>query len=590
MISALDRLAFSMRATKGLYAVLLGSGVSSAAGIPTGWGITQDLIRQLAHVQGEHVTGDPVDWYTREFGIAPDYSKVLESLAGSQVDRQRVLRHYFEPNDEDRALGRKMPTEAHRAIASLASMEHIRVIVTLNFDRLVEQALDEAGMRYTLISTPDQVAGMLPLVHQNLIVVKVNGDYLDTRIRNTESELTGYEEPLEKLLESVFANLGLLICGWSADWDTGLRTVLERSVTRRLPSYWTIREQPGALAKQVIKSIGAVEVKIADANGFFSELAEKVLALDAYESHQTTSPELAAALVKRFIEGGPATKIRLHDFIMRESDALHESLQDPGFDVSNPSPSPTEFHRRLQACEQLTPPLVRCFATGCYWHSSEEPWCTALQRVLNVPENRARYSYQVWAGLTLLPALLALYAGGIASLASENYARFSALLTKVRLIRPAADIPAAVALYQGDVIGASAAKDYLGGGHAPVSNLLFDRLRGPFRDVISSDEVYQRYFDRFEYLLALVQVDIRNNEADSGPFGFSGLFAYRDLDGDWPARRLVWRQVDEEIGVHKLSWPPLAAGLFGGELNRLIRVKKVFDESIGRIRLQEGWG
>jgi hypothetical protein len=41
----LIQLAFSLYENKGVFAVLLGSGLSRAAEIPTGWEITLDLIR-----------------------------------------------------------------------------------------------------------------------------------------------------------------------------------------------------------------------------------------------------------------------------------------------------------------------------------------------------------------------------------------------------------------------------------------------------------------------------------------------------------------------------------------------------------------
>lgn len=46
MISAMQSLAFSVQANPGVYAVLIGSGVSRSANIPTGWEITLDLARK----------------------------------------------------------------------------------------------------------------------------------------------------------------------------------------------------------------------------------------------------------------------------------------------------------------------------------------------------------------------------------------------------------------------------------------------------------------------------------------------------------------------------------------------------------------
>ena len=57
MIDPIHSLAFSIQANRGVYAVLVGSGVSRAANIPTGWEITLDLIRKLVKLHEE--TGAP---------------------------------------------------------------------------------------------------------------------------------------------------------------------------------------------------------------------------------------------------------------------------------------------------------------------------------------------------------------------------------------------------------------------------------------------------------------------------------------------------------------------------------------------------
>ena len=48
MIDAVVAASFSVFENKGTYALLLGSGISRAAQIPTGWEITLDLVRRLA--------------------------------------------------------------------------------------------------------------------------------------------------------------------------------------------------------------------------------------------------------------------------------------------------------------------------------------------------------------------------------------------------------------------------------------------------------------------------------------------------------------------------------------------------------------
>jgi hypothetical protein len=155
----LTQLAFSVYESKGVFAVLLGSGISRAAEIPTGWEITLDLIRRVALAHGIPEQPDWAAWYREKTGQEPNYSTLLEELASSPEERRSILHSYIEPTEEDREEGRKVPTAAHHAIADLMRGGHIRVIVTTNFDRLLENALRERGIEPTIVASVDALVG-----------------------------------------------------------------------------------------------------------------------------------------------------------------------------------------------------------------------------------------------------------------------------------------------------------------------------------------------------------------------------------------------------------------------------------------------
>ena len=227
MIDPVHSLAFSIQASPGVYAVLVGSGVSRAAGIPTGWEVTLDLIRKLAKLHDKTFGPDPDDpelWYLEKFKKRKaDYADLLDELVRTSTGRQQLLRKYYEPNDLEREEDKKKPTAAHRAIAALAAQGFIKVIITTNFDHLVETALRDEEVEPTILSSPDQVQGALPLIHTQCCVFKVHGDYLDSRIRNTPAELDQYPLEFNRLLDRIFDEFGLIVCGWSAEWDGALR-------------------------------------------------------------------------------------------------------------------------------------------------------------------------------------------------------------------------------------------------------------------------------------------------------------------------------------------------------------------------------
>ena len=66
-IDRLTTLAFSMYSNKGAYALLLGSGISRSAHIPTGWEVETRLIEQLAASCREDIKTDAHQWFKKAY-------------------------------------------------------------------------------------------------------------------------------------------------------------------------------------------------------------------------------------------------------------------------------------------------------------------------------------------------------------------------------------------------------------------------------------------------------------------------------------------------------------------------------------------
>ncbi|MDE0480906.1 MAG: hypothetical protein OXI13_14930, partial [Gammaproteobacteria bacterium] len=171
---AITRLAFSIYENPGVYALLLGSGLSRAAGIPTGWEITLDLIRRVALAQGETDQSDWAAWYREKFGDELNYSDLIAQLGLTPHERRAILDGYIEPTEEDLNECRKTPTKAHEAIADLVHSGSVRVIATTNFDRMLENALRARGTEPTVLDSADAIQGAEPLVHSRCYLVLVH--------------------------------------------------------------------------------------------------------------------------------------------------------------------------------------------------------------------------------------------------------------------------------------------------------------------------------------------------------------------------------------------------------------------------------
>lgn len=77
MNNLLTSLSFSIQSNKGVYALLLGSGISWSSGIPTGWDIQIDLINRLCHSIGENCGNSPELWFRDKYLHEPSYSLIL---------------------------------------------------------------------------------------------------------------------------------------------------------------------------------------------------------------------------------------------------------------------------------------------------------------------------------------------------------------------------------------------------------------------------------------------------------------------------------------------------------------------------------
>ena len=419
MIDPIHSLAFAIHANRGVYAVLLGSGVSRAARIPTGWEISTDLIRKLAALHGEICEPEPEAWYVAKFERVADYSDLLDALTKTPTERQQLLRTYWEPTEQEREEGAKQPTAAHRAIAALARQGFIKVIITTNFDRLMESALVEAGVVPTILSTPDQLSGALPLIHTQCCVFKVHGDYLDTRIRNTQIELASYPAQFDQLLDRIFDEFGLIVCGWSADWDVALRNAILRAPSRRFATYWAIRGEAGNEAQRLINHRCAQVVSIKDADTFFQTVQRFVDSLNEFSRPHPLSTEAAVASLKRYLSE-PRYRIQFSDLIDETIDRIIEIASTQPFAVEGgPSPDRESATARVRGYEAACATLLAMAPVAGFW--AEEDHYSVWQRSLARLATASRSGgYILWLELKRYPGTLLLYALGLGAIEGDR--------------------------------------------------------------------------------------------------------------------------------------------------------------------------
>lgn len=582
-------LAFSVHSGPGVYAVLLGSGVSRAAGIPTGWEVTLDLISKLAAISGkaQEAEANPAAWFRGAYGEEPDYSRVVDHLAATPADRQHLLQGYFEPTEEEREEGEKTPTAAHRAIARLAAKGYVKVIVTTNFDKLMERALEAAGVNPVVVSTPDAAEGAPPVQHADCTLVKVHGDYLDARIKNTPAELASYDPRMDTLLDKIFSDYGLIVCGWSAEYDLALREAFKRSRTRRYGTYWVhLGNEPGEAARDLISFVGGQPVRTSGADAFFGKLLDRVESLEEYGGpHPLTAP-LAVATTKRYLSED-RHRICLEDLVRGETERLYAELFEPelyppGEDADM---TDTSFSKRVEGYRRRSDVLLAMMIAGCYYDDAERTvWPDALERVANPPMIEGRISKPLFQ-LHYYPALLMFYGSGIAAMAGERRVTLGNLLYRARVRELRRDeYPIALSFgtsafyYAGTWMNNHLQPDTPPQSRTqfsyPMSEHLHATLREPLREILPDAANYDSYFHQFEYLRGIVHIAQRNQHTPgySGPEGHGPVGCYGPrLERPEVQRALT--QVQEGLGDIASSW----AGLFGVPVGQLEEARQAYN-------------
>jgi hypothetical protein len=242
--------------------------MSRSAAIPTG----DDLICQLAARRGMRAIPSPVSWYVDTFGQWPSYEALLYEV--HEVPRDSDPRVFFAPTADDVTAGRRIPRPAHRALAELVRAGHFRLILTTNFDRLIETALAEAGMAVTVASLPDDMACPRS---GSPHVLKLHGDYADLAPKMLPRRQLHYASAkIRAVLAEVFATHHVLACGWSAAWDTALAEALAAG-SAELSVHWLTTGELSAAARTIVRRRTATVLTIEGADSFFMELASHLL-------------------------------------------------------------------------------------------------------------------------------------------------------------------------------------------------------------------------------------------------------------------------------------------------------------------------
>lgn len=249
-----------------------GAGASVGAGLPSAGTLTWEFKRAIyCNAQRVPPSRFP-DLYDNAFqrlvqsyfdsraglprsGDDQEYSVYFESYLPDERDRRRFL--------DARLLGCK-PSYGHVCFAALMTLGRVRLAWTTNFDQLIERACSHTVIADKLarplgvvgLDKPDKASDLIRDEAWPLLV-KLHGDFLYRKLKNTSVELQQQDATLRHHLADECGRRGLAVVGYSGR-DASVMATLAEALNAKEPYphglFWFIRpgEQPTPLVQDLI--------------------------------------------------------------------------------------------------------------------------------------------------------------------------------------------------------------------------------------------------------------------------------------------------------------------------------------------------
>jgi hypothetical protein len=214
------------------------------------------------------------------------------------------------------------------------------------------------------------------------------------------------------LLDRIFDEYGLIVSGWSGEWDSALRAAFLRAPNRRYATYWTCRGSLSEAAREITDHRKARVLTVKDADNFFAELLQSIETLDQTRRQNPIGVELLVNTAKRYI-AKPEHRNQLDDLVTQAAERMLAALDIPDL-APEGVVDQKSFVRRLHTYEAATEPLARSVgAFGRWGDGSETALVVNLIQVLNAHAERVGSGIISLLALRSYPAVLIFTAYGL---------------------------------------------------------------------------------------------------------------------------------------------------------------------------------
>jgi len=239
----------------------LGAGCSSSSGIPEGGTLVRRWLPRLKKLK----TGDEHDWESWAKEVYPDYNEDRPSLLYGRVIEDLFLTPEERQREIERLTEGKDPGFGYSVLAQLMTHErygrHCNVVLTVNFDDLIADALYLYTQKKPLVISHDSLVGFVRVTRTRPLVIKLHGD-ARLEPKNTGKETKELAASVQATLKALLSETGLVFVGYGGH-DESIAEILDEIPASSLPwgIYWLGSRIPAGRIGDWLKRRNAIWVQ-----------------------------------------------------------------------------------------------------------------------------------------------------------------------------------------------------------------------------------------------------------------------------------------------------------------------------------------
>jgi len=318
------------------------------------------------------------------------------------------------------------------------------------------------------------------------------------------------------LLARVLDEYGLLVLGWSGEWDTALVRAIQNCPSRRYPTYWAAyRGRISPAARTLLAGRRGYLIPTDGADSFCTALRDKVSVLSAMADPPPTRA-VAIATLKRSLAAG--RRIDAFDQVNLATTRTIERLTTERYPVylggSTNDQLAAELERQLADYDTDTDLLTALAATATFHGGpgTDDLVLRSARRLAEPPRMTTTYQ-EVLADARRYPALRLVTAAGVAAVAAHREELLLPLLvqTSSSTLELNGDASLIWSLHPWRVFHTDIVllmPQYQPGSQPrwPASRYLRASCRSALAE-FTDDREYAAAFDRYEFLRGMLEIN-----------------------------------------------------------------------------------